>query len=492
MKNIFLLPIALLLFSNTISAQNDFQINSEIWYGEEKYDEIFAFVPHNDGGFIAVGSKGYHNTVSQPDIWIVKTDDIGEIVWEKTIGHADSSELAYDIIPTNDNNFILVGEQYKFNNGSHEGWEGVVVKIDENGNQIWLKKYGDGTYSADVFKNIKQTSDGGYIICGTTKNFGAEWLDAWLFKIDEDGNEEWNATYGAENYELFKQVFQTSDNGYIASGFTSSDFGNGDYDFYAVKTDETGNVIWENSYGTEVKDRAYSFLPLQNNNYLISGSYLNAETNKFDIKLIEIEETNGNVIWEQTYQDTTDCNEPVTAIETTDNCILLTYTSNFIKVPPYPSTDLRILKINQNHEIIADTTFGGNGSEQINCIRYTENNEYLLAGRTTSKGAGFSDAWWVGITDLTAPPVRIETQNKNEQIHIYPNPSNGIFTIDISKCQNLEVSKVEITNIKGETIYTSQFATPNLQLNFTNQPVGIYFIKIITENQIYIEKIVIQ
>ncbi|OYT17641.1 MAG: hypothetical protein B7C24_01665 [Bacteroidetes bacterium 4572_77] len=442
MKKLFTTIITLLLLSNTLSAQNDFQINSELWYGAEKYDEIFAFVPHPNGGFIAVGSKGYHNAVSQPDIWIVKTDMTGDLIWETTIGHADSSEIAYDIIPTNDNNFIIVGEQYKFNNGSHEGWEALVLKIDEDGNQIWLKKYGDGTYSADVFKNIKHTNDGGFIICGTTKNFGAQWLDAWLFKIDENGNEEWNAIYGEENYELFEHVFQTSDNGYLASGYTNSDFGNGDYDFYVVKTDETGNIIWEKTYGTEVKDRAYSFLPLQNGNYLISGSYLNAESEKFDIKLVEIEETNGDVIWEQTYQDTTDCNESVSAIETTDNCILLTYTSNYIKVPPYPSTDLRLLKINQEHEIIADSTIGGNGSEEINCIRYLENNKYLLAGRTTSQGAGFSDAWWISITDLSAPPVSTEMLNKEEQVYLYPNPSKGLFNIE-------NITAYYITDLNG-------------------------------------------
>ena len=276
-------------------------------------------------------------------------------------------------------------------------------------------------------------------------------------------------------------------NGYIACGFTSSDFANGDYDFYVVKTDETGNVIWENTYGTEVKDRAYSFLPLQNSNYLISGSYLNAATNKFDIKLIEIEESNGDIIWEQTYQDTTDCNEPVTAIETPDDCILLTYTSNYVKVPPYPSTDLRILKINKNHEIIADSTIGGNGSEQINCIRYTENNTYLLAGRTTSEGAGYSDAWWIGITDLTAPPVNIKTQDKNEETYIYPNPSNGTFTIINDE---LLITNIEIIDITGKIIQSTIINSHNAK--FTINKKGIYFIKAQSKNKIFTQKLIVQ
>ena len=485
-KKLFILFITVFSLTNLINAQNDFQINSQVWYGAEKYDEIFAFVTSNDNGFIAVGSKGYHNAVSQPDIWIVKTDNIGELVWEKSIGHADSSELAYDIIPTNDNNYIIVGEQYKYNNGSHEGWEALVVKIDEDGNQIWLKKYGDGTYKADVFKNIKQTNDGGYIISGTTKNFGAEFLDAWLFKIDENGNEEWNVIYGEENYELFQHVFQTSDNGYIASGYTNSDFGNGDFDFYVVKTDETGNKIWENNYGTEVKDRAYNLLPLQNSNFLISGSYLNAETNKFDIKIIEIEESNGDIVWEQTYQDTTDCNEPVTAIETPDNCILLTYTSNYVKVPPYPSTDLRMLKINQQHEIIADSTIGGDGSEHINYIRYLDNNRYLLAGRTTSEGAGFSDAWWIEIEDINAPQKIIK--NTTKKINIYPNPSNGTFTIINNE---LQITNIEITDITGKLVL-SKTTKVNNNSQYSINKKGIYFITIKTEIQIFTEKIIIQ
>jgi len=484
MKNLLLLSLfTISIFVNTIDAQNnDFQINSQIYYGGVYYDEIFSFVEDGENGFVAVGKTKYKFAVSKPDFWIVKTDEIGDLVWEKTIGHSDSSEIAYDIVPTNDNGYIIVGEQYVDQNLG-EGWEAIVIKIDEEGNQIWLKKYGEGTDNADVFKNIEPTNDGGFIIAGNTRSFNAQFLDAWLYKIDADGNEQWKTLFGEEGYEVFYNVYQTNDNGYIACGFTDSNFGNGDWDYYLVKTDTDGNMLWENTYGNETKNRAYDLLPLQNGNYLISGSYFDDASGRYNINLIEIEESNGNVIWEQTYQDTTDCRQPVTAIETSNNCILLTYTSSFIKDPPFVRSDLRIVKINQEHEIVADTTFGGTGDEKINCIKYIGDNSYLLAGATTSDGAGFSDAWWVKITDLTAPPVNIETQNKNDQINIYPNPSNGIFTLEnLTGFSNL--LGLEITNITGKTIYTREHVPLNapLQINISNHPKGIYFLKLYGNN----------
>ncbi len=478
----------------TLFAQkNGFQIDDEVYFGGDLLDVVTDMTPTDDGGFLCIGYTESYGTgfYGHSDLWLVKIDSVGNKLWDKTYGQADSLDRAYSIKPTDDNNFIIVGERLEdiiYRNG----WEAIIMKIDPEGNEIWEKKYGGGTDEADMFRHIETTNDGGFIMCGASRSYGAQFIDAWMFKIDENGNEEWNKIFGEEGYEVFKQVYQTSDGGFIAAGFTNSDFGAGDYDYYVVKTDAEGNEEWTKTYGNEFSNRAYYLMPTENGNYLLTGSYRTGNSNNdvYDMHNIEFTEEDGTIIWEQTYPDTTNM-EPYYAIKSTDGGYIFACGSGFAKKNKVYQTDLSFIKIDQNHNIVAKITTGGGASETPNTVYSFGNNKYIVGGYTMSYGAGSGDAWFVTLTDLTAPSIVNEIKNCN--IKIYPNPSNGIFTINMKTFE--KQYKMSITDITGRIIYSSLFKTEKIlkkQIDLSNQKKGLYFLKINTENQTFTEKIIVR
>ena len=143
---------------------------------------------------------------------------------------------------------------------------GVGADIPE---EEWNKTFG-GT-NADYAYSVQQTTDGGYIIAGGTGgSYGADWCDAWLVKTDSDGNEVWNRTFGGTSSDFACSVQQTSDSGYILTGYTFS-YGDGSGDAWLVKTDSDGNEVWNRTLGGSAVDYAWSIQQTSDSGYILAG-----------------------------------------------------------------------------------------------------------------------------------------------------------------------------------------------------------------------------
>jgi hypothetical protein len=158
-----------------------------------------------------------------------------QVRFAKTYG-GTNNEWAYSVQQTSDGGYIVAGYTRSFGAG---GADFFVVKTDSNGNIIWAKTYG-GT-GDDTAWSVQQTSDGGYIVAGHTRSFGVGNLDVFLIKTDANGDVQWAKTYGGAGDDRAFSVQQTSDGGYIVAGRTSS-FGAGGDDAFLVKTDANGNI----------------------------------------------------------------------------------------------------------------------------------------------------------------------------------------------------------------------------------------------------------
>ena len=143
--------------------------------------------------------------------------------------------MAEAVQQTTDGGYILAGRASSFWSGNTNVW---LIKTDANGNKVWDKTFGGSSY--DEAYAVQQTSDSGYILAGYTRSFGAGEDDAWLIKTDADGNKVWDTTLGGSNYEEAYAVQQMSDGGYILAGYTRS-FGAGEDDAWLIKTDANGN-----------------------------------------------------------------------------------------------------------------------------------------------------------------------------------------------------------------------------------------------------------
>ena len=214
-------------------------------WSNEDYNEIgYSVQQTTDLGFIITGVELYTEDMppyeDYSDVYLIKTDSSGIEQWSKRFGEEYYNDVGYSVQQTTDGGYIITGETRSFGNGSVNVY---LIKTDANGIEQWNKTFGG--VSTDVGRSIQQTTDGGYIITGYTWSFGNGSADIYLIKTDANGIEQWNKTFGGTDNDYGASVQQTTDEGYIITGYAES-FGNGDdEDVYLIKTDGNGNVTSE-------------------------------------------------------------------------------------------------------------------------------------------------------------------------------------------------------------------------------------------------------
>ena len=161
----------------------------------------------------------------------------------------------------------------------------------------WYKILGGG--KDDWGNSVKQTQDGGYIICGATTSYGAGNQDIWLIKTDAHGNKLWDKTFGSEKNEGGFSVQQTVDSGYIVCGATDS-YGAGGTDAWLVKTDASGNKLWDKTFGGVENDIAYSVQQTTDGGYILCGSTKSQASGNNEMWLIKTD-ADGNKLWDKTF-----------------------------------------------------------------------------------------------------------------------------------------------------------------------------------------------
>jgi hypothetical protein len=216
-------------------------------YGGEHTDIAHSLIETSDGGFAIAGHTGW----LFQDFLLIKTDAEGNMMWNRTYGGHDS-DIAYSLVETSDRGYALAGESSSF--------DGLwLVKTDVDGNMMWNRTYEER--SEDT--SLVLTSDGGFAVAGGMGDF-------WLVKTDNQGNMEWSRTYGGKDIDRAHSLVQTSDGGYALAGGTSS-FDVGQGDFWLVKTDMDGNIMWNTTYGGKSIDIARSLVATPDGGFAIAG-----------------------------------------------------------------------------------------------------------------------------------------------------------------------------------------------------------------------------
>jgi hypothetical protein len=242
----------------------------------------------SDGGYIIVG---YQGITYMYDVVVQKTDELGNIVWEYTFGDADEYDLGQSVQLTSDGGYIITGITNSY--GAVSG-DALLIKLDVSGNTQWIKTVGGS--DSDAGYCVQQTSDGGYIISGETCSYSSSG-DVYLVKTDSSGNEQWHQVFGGENWDGAYFVEQTTDDGYILSGW----YGNEDWttDVYVIKTDSFGNQEWTKNFGRTDYDEGYCVQQTFDGGYFITG-YSNDPIN-YDPDVFVIKTDGfGNEEWNQT------------------------------------------------------------------------------------------------------------------------------------------------------------------------------------------------
>ena len=169
--------------------------------------------------------------------------------WARTYGGSNDN-VAFSVQQTTDGGYIAAGYTNSFGLQSYDIW---ILKLDAFGDIVWQKTYGG--YNTDYAYCVQQTNDGGYILAGSTNSFGAGGNDYWVLKLNKSGDIEWQRSYGGPQDDVARSIQQTFDGGYIVVGETYS-FGSGRYDMWILKLDANGNIEWQRVYGSDLDDYA--------------------------------------------------------------------------------------------------------------------------------------------------------------------------------------------------------------------------------------------
>ncbi len=397
----------------------------------------------SDSGYIVVGYT-YSFGAGWIDVYLIKTDASGDTLWAKTYGGINDDE-GISVQQTSDSGYIVVGGTESYGAG---GWDVYLIKTNANGDTLWTKTYGG--IDDDEGISVQQTPEGGYIITGYTRSFGAGGNDVWLIKTDISGDTLWTRTYGGTLDDMGWSVQQTSDSGYVIVGLTDS---YGAPCGYLVKTDVLGDTLWTKTYREEgIWDGLFSVDQTSDNGYIVTGFTYSSGASAMDVWLIRTD-VKGDTLWMSTYGgDSIDVGFSVQ--QTSDSgYIVVGYTYSF----GAGGSDVWLIKTAANSDTLWTRTYGGILDDMSWSVQQTSDSGYIVVGGTESYGAGGSDVWLLKI----APEPGIE-EDKVESVK----SSHFGATIFSGPLLLPEGKKCKVYDITGRVVAPDKM-----------QP-GIYFIEV--------------
>jgi SprB repeat/Secretion system C-terminal sorting domain len=380
MKTLYTLLTTLILLNiSLVNAQSTFQKT----LGSVLDEMLLSSKQTPDNGFIMAGFTS-SNGAGMKDGLLVKIDVNGDTLWTKTYGGANDDEFEH-VCLTSDGGYLLTGTTGSFGSGSSDIY---LLKTNSTGDTLWTKAIG-GTMEDSAFF-AQQTTDNGYIICGATNSFGAGALDVYVIKTNSTGDTLWTKTIGGAQNDYGWTIEQTTDGGYIVAGQTSS-FGTGVEDAYLIKLDANGAVVWTKTFGGAATDLGLAAIQTLDNGYIFTGYSVepwpsDQWANIFLIKT----DVNGDTLWTQKYG--------IDFSAEWGNRVQQTNNGDFIIVGGNNDNTAGngiVMKTDNSGIPIWIRSFGDTGDDALDGLEINSDGGFLLTGRTSSFSVVGMDTYFI-------------------------------------------------------------------------------------------------
>jgi len=372
------------------------QIIDTAWtkkFGGEGWEDVYSVQQTTDGGYIVAG---YTNSYGGDDVYLIKTDSLGDTLWTRTYGGNDNWQRGQSVKQTDDGGYIVAG-----NTGTYGGEPDVyLLKTDSLGDSLWAKTFGSDDWEG--IESVQQTSDGGYILIGT-KAYNNTDEDFYLLKTDSLGDSLWAKAIGGSNYDYAKSGQQTTDGGYIIAGCTRYKV-TLDRDVYLVKTDSLGDTLWTKTFGGTLRDEAYSVRQTDDGGYILVGFTRSYDAGGDDIYVLKTDSM-GDILWTKTFgrgygysgQQTVDGGYIIGGYNT-----------------PYGTgeSNVYLIKTDSMGDTLWTKAFVVGGLTSSESVQQTTDGGYIIAANT------WSDSTWMDVYLLKIelfPGITITSPNGGEE-----------------------------------------------------------------------------
>ncbi len=443
-----------------------------------------------DGGFIIVGST------IPPDenynyVYLMKTDLNGKVEWSTFYGDNDGPDRGSDVEQTADGGYLVLGTTDNWGAG---GTDMMLLKFNSSGEFQWRKTF--GSPDNDAGSAMVSTLDGGYALVGQTVPSSGIGKTIYLVKVNSSGDEQWSNTYGGSSGTDASDIVQLADGSFLMAGYITI---GSDFQVYIVKTNSSGNLIWEKNYGGADLDHGYSISELSDGNLIVCGYTASKGAGARDGYLLKLD-SDGNLIWDKTYGSSRS-DEFRAAIETSDGSILAVGNSVTRVTQDEQYTDAYMVKTTSDGSEVWSHLFGENLSESFASIRQTNDGGYITIGSSSSYSKS-SDIYLVktGESGLVSDVNEEENQilvNDFRLYQNYPNPFNPTTKIKFRIPDgNSSFVRLKIYDVLGNEIKTllDSKMSPGIHevtFNAADLSNGVYFYQIVTSTGALTKKMIL-
>lgn len=465
-----------------------------------------------------VGGSKSEARVGILDFWLWKMSETGKLEWQRSYG-GDGIDMLNSLVITRDGGMLLAGtsnSQKGFDKidapfGGDDFW---VLRLDQFGNIIWQKTFGGK--AEDKLAKVIETRDGGFLIGGSSssnrvfdtkkqevvENAKSENsrgnLDYWVIKVDAQGEMEWQRTMGGRYVDILKTVVETPDGGYLLGGESNSpESGDktgknlGEFDFWIVQLDENGDTQWQRTIGGEGDDRLVDIVITESKKILIAGysnsgiSFDKEVSNKgrsTDIWAIMLDEE-GIQEWQKTYN--IDSYSLLTGVTKTDDkaFVLGGYSQKALLEKKQKGTvgsDFFALKIDSLGERKWKRELGSSSRDVLSRIIETRDGGYVLAGTSNGKVSKSKQSGNVGMEDFWI--VKLLDEDKDEKpkrlIEAYPNPTNDVTNVLVGF--DFDHGTATVVDIAGRQLQHFEITSRTVPVSLQGLPIGVYLVTIKT------------
>ena len=409
-------------------------------FGGNGYDAGYDVKQTLDNGYIITGSTssfGQGNT----DLYLLKLDSMGNRKFEKSFGNYNN-EIGKSVLQLIDSSYVTVGYT---NSTGFGGYDIFLLKTDKNGNLLWQKTIGGGDW--DFAYSLQTTFDGGFVIAGTTYSYGHGNADGYVVKTDGNGNVVWTKTYGGQHDDEFKSIVQTSDGGFALTGYTKSynDVDSGDV--WVFKLDIMGDSVWCKFFGGSREDFANEIIQHPSGELYVVGGTKSFGTNLNYYSGYSFRLYSNGSFYNQTIDNTSSDDAIFNSIVVSRRTPNIVNTISYVKVAGYEK-QIKILEMDYGLNYFASAGFGSILNDELYKLIATKDKGYAAVGYTEGDGAVLRDGYFVKLDSLLSfgsfSTVSIDefSGEENSLLSVFPNPAKHHVTITCNKPVKLKDVKV--------------------------------------------------